>query len=209
MNPFRFLCLFLLSWSLLSCDNKEISPSVSVPEAGEKTEPIPERFRSMDVLPGSKEDMARYVKPGETPRLLAHDVAPLDKEARGAYSYLGAARVFKSICGFDLPEWVEPLKGSYSVDIRRRGPVRHSNVEYKIDPARRSELERLIVEASKSAFPQRHQITFVPSSSLVGARVGPVAFESDGKVKESMAVRLEADGKVVLRASRGPVGWDD
>lgn len=209
MKSHSLLCLLLLSWGLLSCDKKATHPSATAPKPEKRVESIPLKFQSEEVLPGSKEVYSSPIWENDIPLSIAHETPSMDKKARGVYSYLGSARVFKSICGFDIPEWVEPIKGDFSVSLRRSGAVRLSTVEYKIDPARRAELEKLITEANAREFPQRTPVIFYPSTSQVGARVGYISFKPDGKVKESMAARLEEDGTVVLMASQGPVGWDD
>ncbi len=212
MKSQSLLCLLLLPWILLSCGKKEDSSiakeNSSGGEAGQDIAPLSSRHQSKKLPPGSQEDYDRYVKAGGGPSI-AHDNPPLDREATGVYSSLGAARVFRSICGFDIPEWVEPLKGNYFVDIRRHGPVRQSWLEYKIDPARRTELEKLITEANAREFPQRHPVKFYSGSNPAVSSGAYIDFKSDGKVKESMAVRIDEEGIVTLRASRGPAGWDD
>lgn len=215
MKPEFLLCLLLLPSSLVCCRKKETShPATGESSRAAGVEPIDHgippasKYKSERLPRGSQEDYDRYVKAGGTPSI-AHDTPPMDKMASGIYSYLGAARQFKAICGFDLPDWVEPVKGNFTVSIRNSGAVRQSWLEYRIDPARRAELERLISEANARQFPQRHPVEFVQSSSQPGTRVGFIDFKPDGNVKERMGATLEEDGTVTLRSSRGPVGWDE
>jgi hypothetical protein len=208
MKSYSLFYLLLLSYGLVSCDKKEASSSTAASRSEEKEAPIPIKFQSKKLPPGSQEHYDRSVKAGGSPSI-AHDIPPLHREARGVYSTLGAAKEFKALCGFDLPGWVEPLKGNFNISMRKSGAVRQSILEYKIDPTRRAELEKRIAEANAREFPQRYPVIFVQSSSQPGARVGSIGVIPNGKVKESMAVRIEEGGTVVLIASRGPVGWDD
>ena len=212
MKSLSLLCLLGLSLGLLSCDKMEAPPFSAAPESGEREESIPVIFQSKDILPGSKEAYFSSTWKNDIPRSIAHDIPSMDKEARGAYSYLGAARVFKSICRFDLPEWVEPIKGVFSVSMRRSGPVRHSTAEYTIDPARRAELEKLIVEATEAETAHRHKLVFVTQpiyGEQSSARFASFEHNPAEKVKERTYILLKDDGTITLRVSRGPVGWDD
>jgi hypothetical protein len=203
--------LLLFSWGLVSCGKtKDPSPlKENSSGAGEDIAPLSSRYQSKEVLPGSREVFERDVRPGQTRRTLAHATPSMDKDSLGNYSYLGAAREFKAICGFDLPDWVEPREGNFTVSVKRSGPVRHSWLEYQIDPARRAELEKLITEANAREFLQRHPVKFYSGSDPAVSSGAYIDFKPDGKVKESMAVSIDDKGTVTLRASRGPVGWDD
>lgn len=170
---------------------------------------MPSKYESMEVLPGDKEIFSRPVEPGQMPRTLIHDSPLMNRQSWGNYSYNGAAKAFRTICGFNPPDWVEPLKGTFSVSIRRSGSVVQSLLEFKIDPARRSELEKLIVESNAREFPQRWPVIFYSDSSIPDSSGAYIDFKADGKEKESMAVRIDEKGVVTLRASRGPVGWDE
>jgi hypothetical protein len=208
MKSHSLLCLLLFSWGLLSCDKKEPRPLTAASKSEETEAPIPLKFQAGKLPSGSQEDYDRYVKAGGDPSI-ADDIPPLDREVTGVYSSLGAARVFKAICGFDIPNWMKPLKGNFFVSIRKSGSVRQSWLEYKIDPARRAELEKLITEANTREFPQRHPVKFYSGTSPAVSSSAYIDFKPDGKVKESMAVRIDEEGIVTLRASLGPVGWDD
>jgi hypothetical protein len=207
--------LLVLSWGLVSCDKtKDPFPSKensSGAKAGQGIVPQSSRHQSKEVLPKSREVFERNVRPGQMRRTLVHDTPSMDKDSLGNYSYLGAAREFKAICGFDLPDWVEPREGNFTVSVKRSGPVRHSWLEYQIDPARRAELEKLITEANAREFLQRHPVKFYSGSDPAVSSGAYIDFKPDGKVKESMAMAVSIDdkGTVTLRASRGPVGWDD
>lgn len=91
----------------------------------------------------------------------------------------------------------------------RGGNRRTSDLEYRIPTEKRSELERLVVEANAREHPRRLPVTFYSSSRSEGTRVGSITFKPDGVVDESISVIIESDGAVRLRASRGPVGWED
>ena len=84
-----------------------------------------------------------------------------------------------------------------------------SELEYRIPTEMRSELERLVVEANSREHPRRLPVTFHPSSSSEGTRVGSITFKPDGVVEESMSVIINSDGVVRLVARRSPVGWED
>jgi hypothetical protein len=209
MKSSSLLFLLLLPLGLLSCDKKGARLPTVAAKPEEKEVPTLSKFQSREVLPGSRDNFSRPNRPQDTPKSLAHDTPSMDKKARGSYSYLGAAREFKAICGFNLPDWVEPLKGGFSVFHSGGGFVRQSTLEYKIDPARRAELEKLIAEANAREFPQRAPVIFHSTSGPAVSSGAHIDFKPDGKVKESMAVRIDEEGIVTLRASLGPVGWDD
>jgi hypothetical protein len=213
MHTKYIISLVLLLCCVDSCDKRSVSnsgpttnPVEVIADAGE---PIPLKYGSMEVLPGDKALFNRPVAPGQTARRLIHDTPSIDTQSSGNYSYLGAAKAFKAICGFNPPDWLEPINGRFSVSIRKDGPVVQSVFEFKINPEMRLELEQLIIEANARQFPQRRPITFFPSSTSPGRRVGYIDFFPNAELKEAMAVTLEENGTVTLRASRGPLGWDD
>jgi hypothetical protein len=64
-----------------------------------------------------------------------------------------------------------------------------------VSTEKRGELERLVVEANSREHPRRLPVTFYPSSSEEGTRVGSITSKPDGVVDESM-VSLSATASV-------------
>lgn len=205
--------MVLLSCFFVSCGKRRSTVTPPSSSSAEVTSSlgaeIPSQYESLEVLPGDKAVFDRPVDPGQMPRTLVHDTPSMDKQSWGNYSYLGAAKAFKAICGFTPPEWVKPLTGTFYVSLRKSGTVVQSVLEFQIDPEKRTDLEKLIVEANAREFPQRLPVIFYSGSNPPVSSGAYIDFKADGKVKESMAVAIDEKGTVTLRASRGPVGWDD
>ena len=212
MRP-PFKSLLPISWVVISCGlvscDRNVNPPRN-PETLTKTPaaPVHRTFQADDVLPGSREAYERLVRNGGKAEL-ADDIPSMSSEGIHFYSRVGSARAFMAICGFQMPDWVEPLEGRAGVSQVSGGTLRTSDLEYRIPTKKRSELERLMVEANTREHPRRLPVTFYRSSREEGARVGYINFKPDGVVDESMGVIIKSDGVVRLRASRGPVGWED
>ena len=204
----RMISWVVISCGLVSCD-RNVNPP---PNPGTLTEtpsvPVDQTFQANEVLPGSREAYERLVRNGGKAEL-ADDIPSMSSEGIYFYSRTGSARAFVAICGFQMPEWLEFSGGRAWVHEARGGNRRTSDLEYRSPTEKRGELERLVVEANSREHPRRLPVTFYPSSSEEGTRVGSITFKPDGVVDESMSVIIESDGVVRLRASRGPVGWED
>ena len=204
----RMISWVVISCGLVSCD-RNVNPP---PNPGTLTEtpsvPVDQTFQANEVLPGSREAYERLVRNGGKAEL-ADDIPSMSSEGIYFYSRTGSARAFVAICGFQMPEWLEFSGGRAWVHEARGGNRRTSDLEYRIPTEKRGELERLVVEANSREHPRRLPVTFYPSSSEEGTRVGSITFKPDGVVDESMSVIIESEGVVRLRASRGPVGWED
>jgi hypothetical protein len=159
---------------------------------------LTQRF-STDVLPSGKEFLARPVRPGDAPIVLAHDTPLMDQVARGPFSFIGAAREFNAISGVPIPDWVSPESGHYRVGHRSDGFVCQSSLSYRIDPSRRDELIQLV----KDAF-RKHR-----SKELVLFREGDTrvmgAKQVDGGIRlYDMTIVIGDDGIIRLFNTRGP-----
>jgi hypothetical protein len=204
----RMISWVVISCGLVSCGRNENAP----PNSGTLTEtpaaPVDRTFQADDVLPGSREVYERLVRNGGKAEL-ADDIPSMSSKGIHFYSRVGSARAFMAICGFQMPDWVEPLGGRAGVSQVTGGTLRTSDLEYRIPTEKRGELERLVVEANAREHPRRLPVTFYSSTREEGTRVGSITFKPDGVMDESMSVIIESDGVVRLRASRGPVGWED
>jgi hypothetical protein len=203
----------MISWVVISCGLVSCDRNVNAPpNPGTLTEtpaaPVDQTFQADDVLPGSREAYERLVRNGGKAEL-ADDIPSMSSEGIYFYSRTGSARAFMAICGFQMPEWVELLGGRAWVSQVTGGNRRTSYLDYRIPTEKRGELERLVVEANAREHPRRLPVTFHPSSSSEGTRVGSNTFRPDGVVEESMSVIINSDGVVRLVARRGPVGWED
>lgn len=134
----------------------------------------------------------------------------MTSEACGPYSYQGAANEFKAICGFEIPNWVEPVDGHYYITKHGKQFVSQARLEYKIDPSRRDELAGLMIEGSATLRPGLPAITFgtQPIEGKPDAKTSGYSLKQpDGRADEFSMV-LFADGRVALSNTRGPEGWD-
>ena len=134
---------WLMACSMLfGCDQAQptADSSKTASPPGQASSSKSTRPFSKEVLPGNLSDFAKPVGEGQTPRTIVHDTPPMDREARGFYSDLGAANEFKAICGFELSEWVEPINGRYYITVNGSIFVSQASLKYKIDPNQRDEL---------------------------------------------------------------------
>lgn len=141
-----FLALSFLCWFLLGKSDKTPPWAKDPPSDADH---LVAKF-SPDVLPGSAKILKARLHPNDPPAFLAHDTPALDRRAKGAYSYLGAAREFRNLCGIDLPDWLTPKKGGYHVSRSGKSFRCSSTLQFKIDPQRRDELKQLLSQAWKN-----------------------------------------------------------
>ncbi len=165
-------------------------------------EPLMDRY-SIDVLPANAEMLKRPITPNNPARILAQDTPTLDREASGPYSYLGAAREFKYCTGADMPDWVKPVEGRYTVSKRAPGFLCNTKLVYEVDSARYSELQRLITEGIARRWPEMEgTLGWYPNSSKTGYRAGfaiPASYDT-WKIDLSLGLR---DGKLHISSHRG------
>ena len=195
----------ILLVTLVSCGSKEVAPV----QPASNSEAIG-RLQSKNVLPGNQERFLQQSGQTTDPVILAHDTPSLNQEARGPYSFLGAAKEFSSICGLVMPDWVLPIEGEYNVGKISGEFVSQARLEFKIDPLRRDELIGMITEGTAI---RRIGIPRLIFGSQQIENQAPARFTSyavivNSKRSDKITIGLFSDGTVKLSNKRGPEGWD-
>lgn len=205
--------VFLLVATVTSCDRDHFAPPAKPPAVGSAERvgrDLGAQF-SEEVLPESAKQYQHTPRSGDTPILIAHDSPPMDKEAIGPFSYLGAAREFQSICGFSPPKWVESVKGSYDVSLHSGEFVSQTHLECKIDSGRIDELTTLIAQAYLERWPDRPPLKWVfrqPDPSGLKYWTAYI-WVKEGRMRlYDVTIGLDSSGKMRVFNTRGPDGWD-
>jgi hypothetical protein len=208
------ILIFLVAAFILSgCDQPQ--PAIDTSKISKKSAPTTNTpslpSHSKEVLPGSQARFATPAGEGEIPNTLIHDTPPMDKKAHGQYSYLGAANEFTSICGFEMPEWVQATEGEYYITKHGKNFISQAQIQYVIDPARLDELAGLIVENVAKQRPNLYAITFSmqPIPGKPDAKSAGYEIKTESGRVDAYSMVLFADGNITLSNTRGPKGWDN
>ena len=166
---------------------------------------------SKDVLLGNRERFQSQIGDEIDPRKLAHDTPSMEKEARGPYSYQGAAREFKDICGIAMPDWVQPIEGEYSVGKISGKFVSQAHLLFKIDPMKIPELQHSILQAYPRRWPKALPLVpiQVPSDSN-GISYWGIQYQiiENGQYLYNVSVALDSNGGIRISNTRGSTDWD-
>jgi hypothetical protein len=135
----------------------------------------------------------------------------MDKEASGPYSYQGAANEFKAICGFMLPDWIEPMEGHYYITKHGKNFVSQARLQFKTDPSRIAELRAMVLRAYQERWPANAPM--VPELSQPDP-AGPEYWGTyyriieNGFYRYKVSIGVNSDGSISLSNTRGPEDWD-
>jgi hypothetical protein len=165
---------------------------------------------STEVLPESQSLLERKVRTGDTPITIAHATPPLENDAQGPYSYLGAAREFETICGIAMPGWVEPVAGDYSVSRQGKHFLAWSRLTYRIDPSRCNELIQSINDGYKrirGSAPHWFRVGD-PTTGPSGVQMGEKLLDGIIRVYD-IKIQIVDDGTIKLFNIRGPDDSDN
>jgi hypothetical protein len=201
--------IFMGFVSLSSC-NKESSSSATEQEPS-VTSSMKSVNRSKEILPGSRGKFDYTPRPGSAAIETAHDVPPMDRLLRGPYSYEGAAAEFKDICGLKMPEWVEPIQGDYSVHRTSGAFVSQARLGYKIDPARKNELQQAILNAIATrwpSYPTPFTETVQPEPNGTSYWSAVYSVKISETILYNASIGIDTTGQITISNSRGPEGWD-
>jgi hypothetical protein len=194
---------------LLGCDQPQ--PATGTSKTPATTEEDSPRSLSKEVLPGSKARFANPVGEGQMPRTLAHDTPSMKEEARGQYSYLGAANKFKRICGFKMPEWVEPTEGEYYITKHGERFVSQASLKYKTDPVHIDALKAMVSKAYSKRWPEKVPLAInLSQPDPTGPAYWQTSYHILGKNYDSSSVTIggDSEGSISVFNTIGPEDWD-
>jgi hypothetical protein len=209
----NYLVLSFLMGSIafLSSCNKNNTISPALEQEPSLTRSIQPVSRSKEILPDSRAKFDYTPRPGSASLETAHGVPPMDRLLRGPYSYEGAAAEFKDICGLIMPDWVEPSQGDYSVHRTTGAFVCQARLRYKIDPARKNELQEAILNALAIRWPggpAPFTETVQPGPNGTSYWSAHYNVKQDKTILYNASIGIDTTGQVTISNSRGPEGWD-
>jgi hypothetical protein len=195
---------------VLSSCNRNDPPNVLVQAPPAVAVPKDSFSTSKEILLGSRLKFDYTPRPGSALIETAYEVPRMDRLLRGPYSYQGAFAEFKAMCGFELPRWINPVKGDYIVHKTSGSFVCQANLHFQTDPNRIGELGELVSDANKLRWPDRGfmSTTFQhPDPSTRKFMQGSYLVE-EGKIQNKVRITIFEDGEVIISNARGVAGWD-
>ena len=189
---------------------KSFAPSAPPPPVGH----LLISQNAKEIVPGSRlrwDLIARSRTAKDSPVETAHGTPQMNSEAVGPYSYQGSANEFKAICGFEIPDWVEPVEGEYYITKHGNQFVSQASLKYKTDPAQIEDFTSMVLASYAGRWPDKPPLVFYPTQSdPAGPKYWNTSYHIIGKNFDSSTISIggDSDGNISISNTRGPEGWD-